>query len=495
MGYNYAPEPTGIGKYSGEMIEWLARHGYDCTVLTAYPYYPHWKVQEPYVKSRFWYKKETQYFDGGGRIRVYRCPMYVPASPTGLKRILLDLSFILSSFLKLIQLLPGHKFDYILSIVPSFLLGLPCIMYKKIKGAKLFYHIHDMQIEAARDLKMIKSPQLINTLFNVEKFIFKQCDEITCVGDGMVRKTQEKIVKRVSLFPNWANLRDFYPIANRGQLKSNFGFNPSDKIILYSGAIGEKQGLEVILHAAKSLQIIRNMKFLICGSGPYKNKLQEMADEMKLKNVIFCPLQPVEKFNFFLNIADIHLVVQKASACDLVMPSKLTTILSIGGLAIVTANKDSSLHAVVDKHKIGILTEAENHYALIEGIVKSVSNNNNYIRSNARKYAERNLSIDRIMGAFAHKLEAAVTVPIKRVDAFEDDKKTAPFTSQEPLFPLKDFSWKKTKESRPFYSKDRPLFSLSKNEQKQASGQTDSSDAPQNDTKNKRSGKPGSGNS
>ena len=42
IGYNFSPEPTGIGKYSGEMIQWLGNQGYDCTVLTAYPYYPYW---------------------------------------------------------------------------------------------------------------------------------------------------------------------------------------------------------------------------------------------------------------------------------------------------------------------------------------------------------------------------------------------------------------------------------------------------------------------
>jgi len=35
---NYAPEPTGIGKYSGEMAEWLAAKGHDVRVVAAPPY-------------------------------------------------------------------------------------------------------------------------------------------------------------------------------------------------------------------------------------------------------------------------------------------------------------------------------------------------------------------------------------------------------------------------------------------------------------------------
>lgn len=471
IGYNYTPEPTGIGKYSGEMIEWLAQHGYDCTVITTYPYYPYWKVQEPYRKNRYWYKKETQYFDGGGRIRVYRCPMYVPANPSGLKRILLDLSFILSAFTKLIQLLPGRKFDFILSIVPSFLIGLPCIIFKKIQKAKLFYHIHDMQIEAARDLKMIKSDKLINTLFRVEKFIFNQCDEITCVGEGMVRKTQEKVSRKINLFPNWTDLKDFYPIQDQGAIKSQFGFNPSDKIILYSGAIGEKQGLEIILYAAKNLELIKTWKFLICGSGPYRAKLQQMTEDLKLKNVFFCPLQPKEKFNLFLNIADVHLVIQKASACDLVMPSKLTTILAIGGLAVVTANKGSGLYTLVNKHEIGILTEAESSQALLEGIVNAIGHNNNYIKTNARLYAEKYLAIDAIMGSFEHRLEEAVSVPVNKAKVFGDGNKTAPIIEQEGIFPIDNHSLK-FKPVKGLFGKDRPVISLLRNGKEAEKGET-----------------------
>ena len=77
-----------------------------------------------------------------------------------------------------------------------------------------------------------------------------------------------------------------------------------------------------------------DLKFIICGSGPYKKELQKMADSLNLNNVNFFPTQPFEKFNQFLNLADLHLIIQKASASDLVMPSKLTTILAVGGISL-----------------------------------------------------------------------------------------------------------------------------------------------------------------
>jgi len=38
-GINYSPELTGIGKYTGEMVEWMASQGHDVRVITAPPYY------------------------------------------------------------------------------------------------------------------------------------------------------------------------------------------------------------------------------------------------------------------------------------------------------------------------------------------------------------------------------------------------------------------------------------------------------------------------
>ena len=33
-GINYAPELTGIGKYSAELAEWMAAHGHEVSVVT-----------------------------------------------------------------------------------------------------------------------------------------------------------------------------------------------------------------------------------------------------------------------------------------------------------------------------------------------------------------------------------------------------------------------------------------------------------------------------
>lgn len=402
MGYNYAPEPTGIGKYSGEMVEWLAKSGVECTVITTYPYYPYWSVQAPYRKYRFWFKVDNTKFESGGSIKVIRCPIYVPKNPSGLKRIILDFTFLLSAAIPLLfQILQKRK-DVVMAVAPSFLVGLPVAIYRLFRKTNFVYHIQDMQIEAAQDLGMIKSDSLVKILFAIERFIFKKADTVSTISDGMIDRIGNKANKNIYFLPNWTNVEAFYPIENQDDVKREFGFETTDKIVLYSGGIGQKQGLESIIHAAEEFRDKPSVKFVICGSGPYKQNLEEIAASANLSNVIFLPLQPIEKFNAFLNLATVHLVIQKADASDLMLPSKLTTILSVGGLALITANKGSGLYNLTENYKVGRVVKAENNAALISGIESCLESNgaNAQIRRAGRQYAEDFLNIHSIMRRF-----------------------------------------------------------------------------------------------
>ncbi len=406
IGGNFSPEQTGIGKYSGEMIDWLSTKGFECTVVTSYPYYPQWKVQAPYNKISFRYKKEVITSPGNSSkdINIIRCPHYIPKKPTGLKRIISDFSFFLSSCLVIFVMLFKKKNDFVFTIAPPFALGFLGILYKKIKGAKFLYHIQDLQIEAAQSLGIVKSKFLLKSLFSIEKRIFKNADYISSISGGMVKKIKDKAKEEILFLPNWVDVNKFFPVKNRSKLKPGFNFREQDKIVLYSGAIGEKQGLEAILHSAKNLKENADLKFVICGSGPYKQNLVHLKKQMNLHNVFFLPLQPFEKLNSLLNMADVHLVIQKDGASDLVMPSKLSTILAVGGIPIVTARPGSSLFSIIDSNNAGLLIEPESQSALDAAIKYAISNEHTEIEISARQYAEKNLSIHEILSGLTKNL-------------------------------------------------------------------------------------------
>ncbi|MDB5138681.1 MAG: colanic acid biosynthesis glycosyl transferase WcaI [Mucilaginibacter sp.] len=402
ISHNFSPEPTGIGKYNGEMMEWFAKNGYDCTVITTFPYYPFWKVQAPY-KNR-WYKKEViKYSESNSSITIYRCPSYVPSKPTGKRRMIQDMSYWVSmSWVVWLLILTKKKYDLIITVAPPFHLGYLGLKLRNRLGGKLVYHIQDLQIEAAHNLNMIRRPMLVDKLYKLEKHLLTNVDFISSISHGMMNRIKTKANKEVLFFPNWVDTSYFYPIPEREKLKTKWGYQSDNIIYLYSGAIGEKQGLENILVSAEKLKDNQNIKFIICGAGPYKNKLVKTVKDKALVNVSFLPVQDKNVFNEFLNMADVHLILQKANAEDLVMPSKLSTILAVGGICIVTSYPDTSLYKVIKEYDLGHIVPPESQ-ELLEKKILEVSLNKSEVekmRNNARSYAEKYLNLNNIMNDF-----------------------------------------------------------------------------------------------
>lgn len=398
ISHNFSPEPTGIGKVNGEMIHWLANEGFKCTVITTFPYYPHWKIQAPY-KNRWFKREDIDYPDSKGSITIYRCPFYIPSKPTGKKRMIQDFSYwAFMSWVAGMFVLTKKKYDIIITIAPPVHLGYLGLLIKKKMGGKLVYHIQDMQIESAQKLDMISNKIILDYAYKIEKKLLKKADFVSCISPGMIAKIKTKVDRDVIYFPNWVDTAAFYPVNARNLLKVKWGYQSDDIVFLYSGAIGEKQGLESIILSAEKLKDDSKIKFIICGTGPYKHKLMMMAKEKNLTNLEFLPVQDKEIFNEFLNMADYHLVLQKGSVSDLGMPSKLATILAVGGVSIATTLPGTSLHNLIHGHNVGYVVEPDNHH-LLSKLILDLKTLDHYEqkRANARNYATQYLNIDNIL--------------------------------------------------------------------------------------------------
>ena len=109
------------------------------------------------------------------------------------------------------------------------------------------------------------------------------------------------------LFTNWVDTKRIHPIFDsENEFRQRLGI-PGDKVVaLYSGNMGRKQGLEHVIIAARQLRGHDGIHFVLCGEGEVKDEL--LAQARDLTNVQFLPLQPVERLNQLLNMADIHLL-------------------------------------------------------------------------------------------------------------------------------------------------------------------------------------------
>lgn len=337
---NYSPELTGIGKYTGEMAEWLAEQGHEIKVITAPPYYPAWRVSEGYFAE--WYRWENL-----AGVRVWRCPLWVPASPTGLTRILHLASFALSSFPLMLWHGLVWRPNVVFVIEPPLFCAPAAWMAARLGGARAWLHVQDFEVDAAFDLGILRSRKLRAAVLAVERWLLRRFDTVSSISERMVDRLAAKGVdgaKRM-LFQNWVDTEAIRPLGNVDSFRQELGIPEGVYILLYSGNMGEKQGLEVLIETARLLSDHRDILFMICGEGASKHKLMEMAGG--LANVKFLPLQPIDRLNELLNLADVHLLPQRADAEDLVMPSKLTAILASGRPVVATVREGTQIANVV----------------------------------------------------------------------------------------------------------------------------------------------------
>lgn len=396
-GINYSPELVGIGKYSGEIAAWLAAQGDEVRVITSPPYYPAWRVQAPYSGAR--YQRDT------GAVTVLRCPLWVPAKPSGLTRILHLLSFALSSFVPVLWQATWRP-DVVLVIEPPFFCAPAAWLTARLCGAKACLHVQDFEVDAAFDLGLLKSDWLRKFVLAAESWLMRRFDKVFTISPRMLDKLLQKQVstQRCGLFPNWVDAETIYPLAGPSHFRARWHITENQIVCLYSGNIGAKQGLENIIEAAKRLQENRRFVFIICGHGAFYTQLRALAKD--IKNIQWHELQPVEQLNDLLNLADIHLLPQRANAADLVMPSKLTGMLASGKPVIATALPGTQVAEVVEN--TGLVVPPDNVEMLLAAIKRLADDSalRRRLGQNARQYALHYLHKEKILSDFRQALNS-----------------------------------------------------------------------------------------
>ncbi|MBZ4023031.1 colanic acid biosynthesis glycosyltransferase WcaI [Rhodobacter sp. TJ_12] len=342
LGINYAPEIISTAVYSTGLAEQLAAEGHRVEVITALPYYPAWRVFEGWRGFR-WRREQP-----ANNLRVTHCPLYVPANPTGAKRIVHHASFAVAALPVALSAAVRFRPDIVFVAAPSMVSAPVGWLAAKLSGAKTWLHIQDFEVEAAFATGLLKAESRVGRIArSFESWVLGRFDKISSISVPMVAKLHEKGVPEAKTyeFRNWANLSRVTPRETPSPLREEFGIT-TPYVALYSGNLANKQGLEILPEMARALAHRDDLTFVICGDGPMRAPL--VAAAQGLSNIRFFPLQPVEKLGDLVTMADVHLLPQIAGAADLVLPSKLTNMLASGRPVLATAEADTALGAEVE---------------------------------------------------------------------------------------------------------------------------------------------------
>lgn len=394
-GLNYSPEPTGIGRYTGELVRCLASHGHSLRVITAPPYYPFWHVERPY---RNWFSKHDE-----GGVTVYRCPLWVPHKPRGITRLAHLASFALSS-LAILLCQRSWQPDVVITVAPAFFCTPGALLFSRLSRCRSLLHIQDFELDAAFELSLLRGSWIRRLAQAGESCLLRGFDRVTTISQGMRQKLLLKGVAdyRCGLLPNWVDTSRIYPLNRPSHYRDRLGIPPEAMVCLYSGSMNRKQGLDLLAKVARELQDLPDLYWVFCGNGPSRADLEESC--IGLKRVRFLDLQPDSELNELLNLADIHLLPQKAGATDLVMPSKLLGILASGRPVITTSTPGSELASVCTQ--AGVVVEPENAAAFEQALRALLAEPNQCQRlgTQGRALVEAQWSHEKVLSNFESQL-------------------------------------------------------------------------------------------
>ena len=384
LSINYWPDETGIAAFSTRRCEYLAAPGPQAAICPGPPYYPRWRVPEPY-RGKPWQSRAWQTEEHNG-VTILRSWMYVPHALTTRKRILHEATFLASSFArawfarlpggtgvpgKPVVGLLGRRPDLILAVSPPLGLAVTASTLSRLWRVPFAFDVEDLQPDAAVELGMMKEGRLIRALYRIERMAYERASLVSTITEGMRQRIVGKGIDsaKVVLFPPRADA-SLYTLRERcdgAAFRERHGLQ-GKLIVSHSGNMGVKQGLGVILEAAERSRQRSDIHYVFVGDGAMRHELQFHARARSLHNVLFLPLLDAAEFHQMLAATDIALITQQRVVSNSVFPSKTVTLLCAGCPVIAAVNAESEVARASERSGAGEVVEPENGNALFEAI-------------------------------------------------------------------------------------------------------------------------------
>ena len=140
----------------------------------------------------------------------------------------------------------------------------------------------------------------------IERRMYRSADLVTCTTQAFEDTVAERGVgaEKRRLLPNGADVELFRPLPRENEVGARYPFGDRF-VVMYSGLLGIKHGLETVLDAAALLREREDIVFFIRGEGPRRQALEQRVAEQKLDNVVFGGELPIEEVPYLLARADV----------------------------------------------------------------------------------------------------------------------------------------------------------------------------------------------
>jgi colanic acid biosynthesis glycosyl transferase WcaI len=265
------------------------------------------------------------------------------------RRIAHELSFGLVSALRVLSL---PRADAYLVVSPPLVLGLFAWIVTTLKRRRFVLHVQDLQPDAAVGLGMLRHGWLVRALYGLERLAYAKAAVLSGISAGMLAAFQRKGIPeaKCALLPNWLRHPSAPPATpcDRAAARRLFGVADDTLLAFYAGNLGRKQGLEILLAAARLLAApaadgTAPVTLLIAGDGAARHDFAQGLHANPGTCLRLLPLLDDAQYAALLRAADLALITQCAGAGQSFFPSKLLTVLAAGLPVVAVADADSEL--------------------------------------------------------------------------------------------------------------------------------------------------------
>jgi len=358
----YPPEINPPSVRVSELSSRWIKMGHDMTILTGMPNHPHGIIHDAYKGKRLLRENVNG-------VKIIRVWFYVAANKGFIKRVLSFLSFMFSAiFLGMTRL---QNCDIVIATSPQFFTAVAGLLISKFLGVPFVFEVRDIWPAEIVAVGALRNQTLIKILEAIELFLYKKANMIVALAEGTIKILQKRGIpkEKIIFIPNGVDSHLFETPLSTDKTRDHLQLD-GKFIISYIGTHGMAQKLETVLFSAKNLSARNDIVFIFLGEGSEKKRLIQLAQELKLENVIFLPQQERTKIPTFIQASNICLVpLRNAELFKHNIPSKIFEIMACSRPIIVGVDGESR-ELVVNRAKAGIFYKPEDSVALSSAIMK-----------------------------------------------------------------------------------------------------------------------------
>jgi glycosyltransferase involved in cell wall biosynthesis len=343
------------------MAEGLQARGHQVTVITAFPNHPFGQVYDGY-QMRPWQWEEI---DG---VDVLRLPLFPDHSLSPVRRALGYGSFALSA--STLGLVNSYKIkaDVMYVYLPPLTVSAPAALFSRLFQAPIVYWITDLWPESLIAAGADIGPRMHRIIRRAEDWAYGKAHTICVNSPGFKENLIGKGIPpdKIKTVVDWADEDMFFPVEPDKDLAQQFGLQGKFNVV-YGGNLGTVQRLDTVIEAAKRLDHIDGIQFVLIGDGTEEDDLKRQAAEQQVKNVRFIPRQPMEEIHRFFALADVLLVhLKRDPVFRMQIPSKTMAYMACGRPILCAV--PGSAATVVHEAGAGIICPSEDPVAMADSV-------------------------------------------------------------------------------------------------------------------------------